>query len=57
MIDMLAGICFSYNYAEGKYQPNYSLLVGVGSLLFGISLMILGAFVFRRKMGRPSHVQ
>jgi protein SCO1/2 len=57
VIDMLTGVCFSYNYAEGKYQPNYPLLIGVGSLLFGIFLLAFGAFVFRRKLGGASHVQ
>lgn len=56
VIDMLTGVCFSYNYAEGRYQPNWSLLIGTGSLLFGISLMVFGAFVFKRRMGGTSHV-
>lgn len=57
VIDMLTGVCFSYNYAEGRYQPNYPLLIGLGSLLFGLSLMAFGAFVFRRKLGGTPHVQ
>ena len=58
VIDMLTGICHSYNYAEGKYQPNYSLLVGIGSFVFGVSLMLLGAFMFRRKkMEKLSHAE
>ena len=55
IFDMLTGACFSYNYAEGRYQPNYSLLAGVGSLLFGLALMGFGAWFYRRKMGRASH--
>lgn len=55
IIDMMTGVCFSYNYLEGKYQPNYPLWIGTGSLLFGVSLMILGAAMYRRKMRRPSH--
>ncbi|MBM3390558.1 MAG: SCO family protein [Betaproteobacteria bacterium] len=47
VIDMLTGVCFSYNYAEGRYQPNYSLLIGVGSFVFGIALMVLGALAYR----------
>jgi protein SCO1/2 len=57
VIDMLTGVCFSYNYAEGRYQPNYPLLIGFGSLLFGLSLMAFGAFVFRRKWGGSPHAQ
>lgn len=56
VIDMLTGVCFSYNYAEGRYQPNYPLLIGIGSLLSGIALMSLGAFVFRRRLRGASHV-
>jgi protein SCO1/2 len=54
VFDMLTGACFSYNYAEGKYQLNYSLLAGVGSLLLGLTLMALGAWMYRRKMARKS---
>ncbi len=57
VIDMLTGVCFSYNYAEGRYQPNYPLLIGFGSLLFGLSLTAFGAFVFRRKLGRTPYAQ
>jgi protein SCO1/2 len=52
VFDMITGACFSYNYAEGKYQVNYSLLAGVGSLLMGLTLMGLGAWLYRRKMAR-----
>lgn len=57
VIDMLTGVCFSYNYSEGRYQPNYPLLIGLGSLLFGITLMGLGAFAFRRRPGGIPHAQ
>ncbi len=57
VIDMLAGVCYSYNYAEGKYTYNYSLLVGVASLLFGLSLVAFSAIGYqRKKVGRLSHV-
>jgi protein SCO1 len=56
IFDMMTGACYSYNYAEGRYQPNYSLLAGVGSLLTGISLTILGAWLYRRKLGGTTHV-
>lgn len=52
VFDMMTGACYSYNYAEGRYQLNYSLLAGVGSLVFGVSLMVLGALLYRRKMKR-----
>ncbi len=52
VFDMLTGACYSYNYAEGRYQLNYSLLAGVGSLILGVSLMLSGAWLYRRKMAR-----
>ena len=56
VFDMITGACFSYNFSEGRYQPNYALLAGVGSLLFGLGLMALGLFGYRRKHGRrPVH--
>lgn len=54
VFDMLTGACFSYNYAEGRYQVNYSLLAGVGSLLLGLTLMLSGAWLYRRKMARKA---
>lgn len=48
VFDMLTGACFSYNYAEGKYQPNYAQLIGIGSFLFGLTLMGYGALVYHR---------
>lgn len=55
IFDMLTGACYSYNYAEGRYQPNYSLLTGVGSLLGGIGSMGLGAWLYRRKHRESTH--
>jgi hypothetical protein len=49
---MITGACFSYNYAEGRYQWNYSLLAGVGSLLLGLVSMGTGAVIYRRRMAR-----
>jgi protein SCO1 len=55
IFDMLTGACYSYNYTEGRYQPNYSLLAGVGSLLGGIGSMGLGAWLYRRKLRGTTH--
>ena len=52
VFDMVTGACFSYNYAEGRYQWNYSLLAGVGSLLLGLVSMGSGAWIYRRRMAR-----
>ncbi|MBU1237921.1 MAG: SCO family protein [Gammaproteobacteria bacterium] len=51
IFDILTGACYSYNYAEGRYQPNYSLLAGIGSLLSGIALTVTGFWWYRRKHG------
>ena len=50
VFDMLTGACFSYNYATGRYQLNYALVIGLGSLLLGLSLMAAGAWAYRRKI-------
>jgi protein SCO1/2 len=56
VFDMLTGACFSYNYATGRYQLNYALVIGLGSLLLGLSLMAAGAWAYRRKIkGGTSH--
>ena len=57
VFDMLTGVCYSYSYAEGRYHFNYSLLVGLGSMLLGLSVIGLGAFVYKKRMGRLSHAQ
>jgi protein SCO1/2 len=49
LFDIATGVCYSFNYAEGRYQPNYSLLIGFASLLLGLSLIGLGAWVFRKR--------
>jgi protein SCO1/2 len=52
VFDMLTGACFSYNYAEGRYQWNYSLLAGIGSLLLGLGLLATGIWTYRKRLGR-----
>ncbi|HIE02963.1 MAG TPA: SCO family protein [Thiotrichaceae bacterium] len=59
VIDILAGVCYSYNFQDGQYTLNYSLFVGLGSLFFGISLVGFSIFIFhfkRKKLRRLSHV-
>lgn len=55
VIDMLTGVCFSYSYADGRYRFNPSLLVGLGSMLLGLAVIAIGAFVYRKRTGRLSH--
>lgn len=56
VFDILAGACFSYNYAEGKYEPNYAQLIGIASFLLGVTLMGYGAWAYNRGRRRGTHV-
>lgn len=57
VFDILAGACFSYNYTEGRYEPNYAQLIGVGSFLLGLTLMAWGAWAYSRgRRRRGTHV-
>jgi protein SCO1/2 len=49
VINMLTGVCYSYNFEEGKYTFNYSLFIGLGSLFFGVSLLVFSIVIFRLK--------
>ncbi|MDP1982471.1 MAG: SCO family protein [Sulfuritalea sp.] len=58
VFDILAGACFSYNYTEGRYEPNYAQLIGIGSFLLGVTLMGYGAWAYSRgRRRRATHVQ
>jgi protein SCO1/2 len=48
LIDIAAGICFSYNYKEGRYVLNAPLFIAAGSLTLGIGALILSLSLFRR---------
>lgn len=48
LLDIAAGICFSYNYKEGRYVLNAPLFVAAGSLSLGFASVIAGFAVFRR---------
>ncbi|MDT8452193.1 MAG: SCO family protein [Gammaproteobacteria bacterium] len=52
VIDILAGVCFSYNFEEGKYTLNIPLLAGVASLLTGIFITL---FAFRVKINKKKN--
>lgn len=52
VFDLITGACFSFNYSEGRYQPNYALFAGLGSLAFGLGLMAAGLLGYRRKLAR-----
>ena len=48
-IDYVVGLCYSYNYKEGRYTYNIPLFVGAGSLALGISLLIGSILFYRSK--------
>ena len=49
LIDIAAGICFSYSFKEGRYVLNAPLFIAAGSLTLGFASVIGGFAVFRRK--------
>jgi len=50
VIDILTGVCYSYNYQEGKYTLNYAIFVGVVSLFGGILLVIFSFVIFKHNI-------
>ncbi len=52
VIDILVGVCYSYNFQEGRYTLNYALFIGVAALLLGISSVVLSLTVFKKKILR-----
>lgn len=55
VIDLLTGVCYSYNFVEGRYQLNYALLAGAGSLALGVLAIAGGFLAYRRRLRRLSH--
>lgn len=48
-IDFAIGLCYSYNYKEGRYTYNIPLFVGLGALFFGLSMLLGSVLLFRKK--------
>ncbi len=48
LVDIASGICFSYNFKEGRYVLNAPLFIAAGSLTLGVVLLILSFSVFGR---------
>ena len=46
---MALGMCYSYNYKEGKYYLNYPMFISFGSMITGAAVFILAASVYKRK--------
>lgn len=49
IVDYAISLCYSYNYAEGKYTVSIPLFVGVGSLGLGVTSFAVSVLWFRRR--------
>ncbi len=49
-MNMAFGMCYSYNYKEGKYNLNYPLFISFGSLVTGAAAFLLAVRVYKRKV-------
>jgi len=52
IIDFVVAACHSYNYKDGKYALNIPLFVALGGLVAGITLMVGGFIITKRKRKR-----
>lgn len=50
--DIFLIACYSYNYKEGRFTPNYPLFIASGSLVAGFGFTIFGIVYFKRKKRR-----
>jgi len=56
VLDIVAGVCFSYSYADGRYVLNYPLFAGMGALALGVGLVTFSLLAYRRRrQGRVGH--
>lgn len=49
VINLALSLCYSYNYADGKYRLNIPIFVGLGALLGGLMLLALSIVIFITK--------
>jgi len=49
IIDFVVAACHSYNYKDGKYKLNIPLFVALGGLVAGVTLMVGGMMITKRK--------
>ena len=49
VIDYVISLCYSYNYAEGKYTVSIPLFVGAGALSLGVSSFAVSVLLYRRR--------
>lgn len=49
IINLALSVCYSYNYADGKYRLNISLFVGLGALIGGLMLFVTSIVIFKTR--------
>lgn len=49
IINFAISLCYSYNYAEGKYTLSIPVFVGFGALLIGVTTLLTATAVFKRR--------
>jgi protein SCO1/2 len=52
--DLVAGVCFSYSFRDGRYVLNAPLFIAAGSLTLGCAAAIASFAVFRRSRRREA---
>lgn len=50
IVNYAVGLCYSYNYKEGRYTLNIPMFVGFGAVTFGITIFTISVFVYRRRI-------
>ncbi|MBF0355680.1 MAG: SCO family protein [Alphaproteobacteria bacterium] len=50
------GLCYSYNYKEGRYTLNLPILIGAASMVFGLTTLAVAALYYRRRHLREGAV-
>jgi protein SCO1 len=50
--NIVLGLCYSYNFKDGKYQINLLLYIGWGGLLLGLSMLFGSMIFYKMRKGR-----
>jgi len=49
IVDFINMACYSFNFKEGRYTVNIPIFIGLGSLLLGISSIVVPVLILRRR--------
>jgi len=49
IVDFVNMACYSFNFKEGRYTLNIPIFIGIGSLLLGISSIVIPILIIRRR--------